>query len=136
MMLQVAVYPYLLCSLLAAMGKLTPAMAMRLLRASWIAYLFMWGLTLAAIWLVARAIPPVPLPSLLTPDMVHGPADILDLVIPANLFVAFERNYVPAIVIFAILYGIAIQRVARKDALFEVLIAVQSDSDTIWMLMV
>ena len=132
MMLQMAVYPYLLCSLVAAMGKLTPAMAVRLLRASWAPYAVMWGVTLASIWLVANAIPQPPPPILLTPDTLQERADLLRLLIPANLFKAFERNYVPAIVVFALVYGIAIQRVARKDSLFEVLGAIQTASVTIW----
>jgi Na+/H+-dicarboxylate symporter/ABC-type amino acid transport substrate-binding protein len=132
MLLQMAVYPYLLCSLVAAMGKLTPAMAVRLLRASWAPYAFVWGVTLASIWLVANAIPRPPPPILLTPDFLKERADLLTLLIPANLFKAFERNYVPAIVVFALAYGIAIQRVARKDSLFEILGAIQAASVTIW----
>lgn len=45
MMLQVAVYPYLLCSLLYGVGRLTPMMARRLFSASWAVYLFMWAVT-------------------------------------------------------------------------------------------
>src|SRR5262249_28702391 len=39
MMLQVAVYPYLLCSLLSGLGRLTPKMARRLLGSSCGVYL-------------------------------------------------------------------------------------------------
>jgi Na+/H+-dicarboxylate symporter len=132
MMLQISVYPYLLSALLYGLGRLTPAMARRLFRASWGVYLFMWCLTFAGIWLLALAIPAPPLPSVLTPDTVHGEADILERLIPANLFDALGRNYVPAVVVFAIIYGIAIQKVERKSALFEVLEAVQVASVTIW----
>lgn len=132
MMLQISVYPYLLSALLYGLGRLTPAMARRLLRASWGVYLFMWCLTFAGIWLLALAIPAPPLPSVLTPDTVRAEADILELLIPANLFDALGRNYVPAVVVFAIIYGIAIQKVERKSALFEVLEAVQVASVTIW----
>src|SRR5262249_11368644 len=79
MLLQIAIYPYLLCSLLSGLGKLTPAMAMRLLKASWVAYLFMWGLTLGSIWLAAQAIPQPPPPSVLTPEMLRNHADLLNL---------------------------------------------------------
>jgi proton glutamate symport protein len=57
MMLQIAVYPYLMCSLLWGLGRLKPAMARRLLSASWGAYALMWALTFGAIWLISRAIP-------------------------------------------------------------------------------
>lgn len=39
-MLQMAVYPYLICSLLGSLGRLTPKMAWRLLGSSWYVYHF------------------------------------------------------------------------------------------------
>ncbi len=132
MMLQVAVYPYLLCSLLYGVGRLTPAMARRLFSASWAVYLFMWALTFIGIWALARAIPAPPLPSVLTPAIAAKQASLLSLLIPANLFDALGKNYVPAVVVFAIVYGIAIQRIERKAALFEILEAIRVASVTIW----
>lgn len=132
MMLQVAVYPYLICSLLSGLGRLAPSMARQLLRASWSVCLFMWVVTLGGIWVLAWAIPSTPLPSMLTPDPLANCGTILDLQIPANLFTALGQNYVPAVVVFAVVYGIAIQKVQRKAALFEVLDAIQVASVTFW----
>ena len=61
-MLQIAVYPYLLCSLMYGLGRLTPVTALRLLRAGWLPFLFLWCLTLASLWILAHAIPPTPPP--------------------------------------------------------------------------
>ena len=83
MMLQIAVYPYLLCSLLYGLGQLTPERAKRLFRASWSTYLFMWIVTLASIWILARAIPPTPLPSVLTTDSQRTEVEFFNLLIPA-----------------------------------------------------
>ena len=132
MMLQVAVYPYLLCSLLWGLGRLQPAMARRLFAASWGVYLLMWSVTFGAIWLISRAIPPPPLPTVLTPQTAQQPGSFLDLLIPANVFDALGHNYVPAIVIFAIVYGIAVQNIPKKAALFEILDAIKVASVTIW----
>jgi proton glutamate symport protein len=132
MMLQIAVYPYLICSLLWGLGRLQPAMARRLLSASWGVYALMWALTFGAIWLISRAIPPPPLPSVLTPQTAAQPIGFLDLLIPSNVFDALGRNYVPAIVIFAIVYGLAIQSIPKKAALFEVLEVIKVGSVTIW----
>jgi proton glutamate symport protein len=132
MMLQIAVYPYLICALISGLGRLTPAMALRLFRASWGVYLFLWCVTLAAIWLLAQAIPATPLPSVMTPATAEGEIEFLKLLIPANLIEALGRNYVPAIVVFAVVYGIAIQKIERKSALFEVLDAIQVASVTLW----
>ncbi len=132
MMLQMAVYPYLLCSLLWGLGRLRPAMARRLLAASWGVYLFMWALTFGGIWLLSRAIPAPPPPTVLTPVTAHQHTSFLDLLIPANVFDALGHNYVPAVVIFAIVYGVAIQAIQNKSALFEVLEAIKVASVTIW----
>jgi proton glutamate symport protein len=132
MMLQIAVYPYLLCALIYGLGRLTPAEARRLFGAGWGVYLFMWCVTLFGIWLLARVIPPTPDPSVLTAASVHQEADFLRMLIPANLIDAVGRDYVPAVAVFAIVYGIAIQKIERKSALFEVLQAIQVASVTLW----
>ena len=132
MMLEMAVYPYLICSLLHGLGRLTPSRAGRLLRASWGVYVFVWAATLGSIWLISWAIPAPAPPSVLRPMPAAGEGALLDLIIPANLFDALGRNYVPAIVVFAIAYGVAIQTVERKAALFESLQAIQAASVTIW----
>jgi proton glutamate symport protein len=118
--------------LLLGLGRLTPGMARRLFSASWGPYLFVWLVTFGSIWLLARAIPVPPLPSVVTPDTAHGHVGLLDLLIPANLVQVIARNYVPAVVIFAIVYGLAIHRIERKATLLEVLDAVQTASVTIW----
>lgn len=132
MMLQIAVYPYLICALIYGLGRLTPAEAKRLFGAGWSVYLFLWCVTLLAIWLLSRVIPPIPDPSILTPAAVHSEADFLKMLIPANLIDAVGRDYVPAVAVFAIVYGIAIQKIERKSALFEVLQAIQVASVTLW----
>lgn len=131
-MLQMAVYPYILCSLLHSLGRLTPKMALRLLGSGWSVYLFLWAVTLGSIWLLSLAIPAPPLPSVLTAESLRPQSDLLSLIIPDNLVDALGQNYVPAVVVFAIFYGIAIQKVERKDALFQVLQAIQTASVTIW----
>ena len=133
-MLEIAVYPYILCSLLHGLGRLTPKMAWRLLASGWSVYVFLWAATLGSIWLLSLAIPPSPLPSVLTPEALRPKADFLSLLIPDNVIGALGRNYVPAVVVFAIFYGIAIQKVDRssRTAFSEALQTVQSASVTIW----
>jgi proton glutamate symport protein len=131
-MLQIAVYPYLLCSLMYGLGRLTPVTALRLLRAGWLPFLFLWSLTLASLWVLAHAIPPTPPPLSLTASTVHGKLQIMQLLIPSNPFAALRNNYVPAVVIFAIIYGIAFQGVEQKQTLLEIFDAVKTASVKIW----
>src|ERR1700722_2008173 len=131
-MLQIAVYPYLLCSLMYGLGRLTPATARRLLQAGWLPFLFLWVLTLSSIWLLAHAIPPSPPPLSLTASTSHGSLQLMQLLIPSNPFAALRNNYVPAVVIFAIIYGVAFQGVAQKQTLLEIFDAVKTASVKIW----
>jgi proton glutamate symport protein len=131
-MLQIAVYPYLLCSLMYGLGRLTPVTARRLLRAGWLPFLFLWVLTLSSIWILAHAIPPSPPPLSLTASTSHSSLGILQLLIPSNPFAALRNNYVPAVVIFAVIYGVAFQGVAQKQTLLEIFDAVKTASVKIW----
>jgi Na+/H+-dicarboxylate symporter len=132
MMLQIAVYPYLMCALIYGLGRLTPATAGRLFRAGWHVYLFLWVLTLASIWLLARVVPTTLEPIVLDAAAARGESEFLKLLIPSNVIDDMARNYVPAVVVFAIVYGIAIQKIERKSALFEILDAMQAASVTLW----
>jgi len=131
-MLQIAVYPYLLCSLMYGLGRLTPVTARRLLQAGWLPFLFLWVLTLSSIWILAHAIPPSPPPLSLTASTSHRSLGIMQLLIPSNPFAALRNNYVPAVVIFAVIYGVAFQGVAQKQTLLEIFDAVKTASVKIW----
>jgi Na+/H+-dicarboxylate symporter len=65
-------------------------------------------------------------------DTARVASGLLDLLIPSNLVRAIGHNYVPAVVIFAIVYGLAIHKIERKAALLDVLNAVQVASVTLW----
>lgn len=131
-MLQIAVFPYILCSLMHGLGSLSPAVARRMLRAGWLPFLFLWILTFASIWLLAHAIPSARLPVFLSAAKEHQSIPLTQLLIPSNPFSALPNNYVPAVVIFAIIYGVALQKIAQKNALLEILNAVKVASVTIW----
>lgn len=131
MLLEIAIYPYLVCTLLLGLGRLAPGRAARLLRASWPVYVFVWALVQATLWLLRQAIPPTPPPLVIQPEPVAH-TDLLALLIPANPFAALLQNDVPAIVVFAVLYGIGMQAVAQRQTLFDVLEALRLASLAIW----
>lgn len=131
-MLEIAVFPYLFCSLFVGLGGLARDRAWRLLAASWKVYLLLWGLTFLAIFLVGAVIPPAPPPAVLLPATDGGLSDILELLIPSNIAVALDRNFVPAIVVFAALYATAIQSLPDKATLLESMEVLRRASVTIW----
>jgi proton glutamate symport protein len=131
-MLQIAVFPYLLSSLMYSLGRLSPSMAQRLLRAGWVPFVFLWILTFAAIWVLAYAIPSAPPPFSLTASAVHGKNELMELLIPSNPFAALRNNYVPAVVVFAIIYGVAFEGVAKNQTLLDIFEAIKIASVRIW----
>jgi proton glutamate symport protein len=131
-MLQIAVFPYLLSSLMHSLGRLSPAMSGRLLRAGWAPFVALWILTFAAIWVLAYGIPSAPPPFSLTASTVRDQSQLMQLLIPSNPFAALRENYVPAVVVFAIIYGVAFQGVARNQTLLDILEAIKTASVKIW----
>ena len=131
-MLQIPVYPYLICSLMYGLGRLTSATARQLLGATWIPFLFLWILTLTTLWVLAHAIPPTAPPLSLTASQMRGRIPLLNLLIPSNPFAALRKNYIPAVAIFAVIYGVAFQSADHKQTLLEIFDAVKKASVKIW----
>src|SRR5215470_17757163 len=100
-LLQAAVYPYLICSLLHGLGSLEPGKAWRLFKCGWLFYVAAWIVTFATLAALARAIPEVnPAVIAETAGTPHSVSSLLGLLIPTDLFTALTQNYVPAVVIF------------------------------------
>jgi Na+/H+-dicarboxylate symporter/ABC-type amino acid transport substrate-binding protein len=131
MMLESVIYPYILSSVIAGLGGLAPARALRLFRASWLVYLFLWGAVFATIFILAAAIPPTPPPIEIAPANTTG-LPLLRVLIPDNITAALTRNFVPAIVVFALAFGLALQRISAKAAILETMESIRRASLIIW----
>jgi proton glutamate symport protein len=131
-LLEMVVFPFIVSSLLHGLGSLRSATALRLLRSGWPFFVLGVGITLAALWLLAQAIPEARRPIVVTADQGQGASQLISLLIPANPFADLTRNYVPAIVVFCVFYGIAIQRIENKQAVLSGLEVVKQASVTIW----
>ena len=131
-LLQMAVFPFLVSSLLHGLGSLRSATALRLLRGGWPAFVLAWGGTLTALWLLAQAIPAARSPIEVTAEEGKAASQLVSLLLPANPFADLTRSYVPAIVVFCLFYGIAIQRIENKQGILSGLEVVKRASVTIW----
>src|SRR5215813_1778078 len=132
-LLQAAVYPYLICSLLHGLGSLEPGKAWRLFKKGWIFYVAAWLLTLGCLAALAQALPPVaPAVIGVTPREPQSITKLLGLLVPTDLFTALSQNYVPAVVIFCIFYGVALQTVKDKASLLSILDTVRLASLRFW----
>src|SRR5262249_56543408 len=59
-------------------------------------------------------------------------SSLLGLLIPTDLFTALTQNYVPAVVIFCIFYGVAMQTLKDKQALLSMLETIRLASLRFW----
>jgi proton glutamate symport protein len=132
MMLLSVVYPYILSSLIVGLGSLATGRAWRLLQASWGVYLFLWVAVFATIFLLAQAIPPpAPPVEIEPPHSISVPA-LLQTIVPDNLTHALSENFVPAIVVFAVTFGLAVQSIPSKATFLETMEAVRLASLKVW----
>lgn len=132
-LLQAAVYPYLICSLLHGLGSLEPHKAWRLFKSGWVFYVAAWAVTFACLAALAQAIPPIQ-PAVIgdTPAQPHSISKLLGLLIPSDLFTALSQNYVPAVVVFCIFYGVALQTIKDKAPLLSMLETIRLASLKFW----
>ena len=122
-LLQMTVLPYVTVSIILSLGSLDPAEAKRLgLRA---------GATIAGLWVVALVFaclvpvvfPPAESASFFSTALVETvePFNFVDLYIPSNPFNSLANSVVPAVVLFAVLMGVALIGIERKAVLLDVL---------------
>lgn len=127
LLLQMTVLPYVVVSLLAAVGGLTPREAGNLVRHAGQFLLACWGATLLVVVALPLAFPAWESASFFSPTLVapKQEPDFLSLYIPANPFQAAAEGVVPAMVVFCVAVGLALMRVDRKGPLLESLRALE-----------
>ncbi|KTD23577.1 amino acid (glutamine) ABC transporter, periplasmic amino acid binding protein [Legionella lansingensis] len=132
MLLESVVFPYIICTLLSSLGDLSPHISLKLLKKSWWIYLLLIFITLGILIILGLSIPlNIPLTSPQQTDYATK-SSILELLIPYNLFYALANNYVPAIVIFCIFFGITLQFIANKTIFFNILEIINKTCLSFW----
>jgi len=104
----------------------------RLLKRGLPVFLLLWGVVVLVQWLASLAIPPAQPPLVVTAGATNEVSRIVSLLVPANPFSDLTRNYVPAIVIFCVIYGIALQSQKNKDGLLGMFDVIKRASIGIW----
>jgi hypothetical protein len=92
-----------------------------------------WVVTFACLAALAQAIPPVE-PAVIgdAPRPPQSISKLLELLVPTDLFTALSQNYVPAVVIFCIFYGVALQTLKDKAPLLSMLETIRLASLRFW----
>jgi Na+/H+-dicarboxylate symporter len=118
-LLQITVLPYIIVSLIAGFGRMEMGQARRLAVRGSIVLVVIWVLAMAMIFIAALAFPEIEAASFFS-SSVSGAVEqpnLLDLYLPANIFYSLSQNFVPAVVFFSILVGVALISVEDKRGL-------------------
>jgi Na+/H+-dicarboxylate symporter len=121
-LLQITVLPYIIVSLIAGFGRMQMDQAKRLAVRGTVVLLVIWGFALAMIFIAALAFPDIEAASFFSSPasgIVEQP-DLLDLYLPANIFYSLTQNFVPAVVFFSILVGVALISVEDKSGVLPI----------------
>jgi len=131
-LLLMCVYPYLIASLLHGLGNMDPATARKVFRKSWYFYVYAWGIILATMMFLGMMFPAPGAPKVIVPAEYSPHFDIVKLLIPGNLFQSLSGNYVPAVVVFSVFFGLAVQHIRNRKAFIEITGQIKTASVTIW----
>ncbi len=124
--LQITVIPYVVVALITSLGGLTLEQAKALgLKAGGV-LLVLWAIGLFAVLASPLAFPDWPSASFFSASQIEAREriDFLQLYLPSNIFASLSNAVVPAIVVFSILFGVALIRVGHKHRLVDMLTTV------------
>lgn len=136
-LMEVVVLPYLVSTLVLGLGRLTPQIAIRLFEKSWRIYILLWTTVFAALLLAASTAPLIRARTIVDfggtdpADTGSGPS-LIDLLVPDNFFEALNQNYIPSIVLMAVIFGIAVQRIENRGGMLDALGVIQSACVKVW----
>ncbi len=122
-LLQMTVLPYLIVSLVAGIGSLDVARARDLFLRVGALTLVLWGLALAAVFVMPLAFPAIQSASFFSTTLVEerAPLDFVALYIPSNPFQSLANSIVPAVVLFSAFLGAALMGIEKKEPLLGAL---------------
>jgi Na+/H+-dicarboxylate symporter/ABC-type amino acid transport substrate-binding protein len=127
-LLQMTVLPYVTVSLIAGLGSLQGAQAIRLFTRVGILTLVLWLIALAAALVMPQLFPHVQSASFFSTALVEESPhlDFISLYIPSNPFHSLANSVVPAVVLFSGFLGVALMGIERKERLIEALKVAES----------
>jgi Na+/H+-dicarboxylate symporter len=122
-LLQMTVLPYVTISIIASLGSLDAHEAKRLGLRAGAVLLGLWVVALGFAILFPLAFPSTESASFFSTSLIEKrpPFNFIDLYIPSNPFHSLANGIVPAVVLFAVVLGVAMIGLERKQVLLDVL---------------
>lgn len=121
MLLKMSILPYMSFSLIHAIGSLTPSQGKRVASSGLLALLLIWILSLCSIYLVQLMFPEIET-ALFHSEPLNQELpqpEMLQLFIPVNPFHALANGIVPAVVLFSLIFGVALMNLDNKAVLLS-----------------
>ncbi len=120
-LLQMTILPYIVVSLIAALGRLTMEQAKLLAIKAGTLMLLFWLITFGVILLIPLSFPTWESAAFFSTSLVQAvpKTDFLNLYIPSNPFFSLANNIVPAVVLFTILIGVALISIQKKSGFID-----------------
>jgi Na+/H+-dicarboxylate symporter/ABC-type amino acid transport substrate-binding protein len=122
-LLQMTVLPYVTVSIIGGLGRLRLGDARVLGTRTMAVLATLWGLAVLYMFLIPLAFPGTQNASFFSTTLIEKrtPFNFIDLYIPSNPFRSLADNVVPAVVLFAVLVGVALITVERKHVVLDLL---------------
>ncbi|WP_269525741.1 cation:dicarboxylate symporter family transporter [Coraliomargarita parva] len=121
-LLQMTILPYIMFSLIVGFGSLSYDRAWLLAKRAGVVLLAFWLVGLSVVVLMATTFPDRQSATFFNPGMVSPaePVSLVQMFVPSNPFEALATSAIPAVVLFSILFGLALIAVPKKEAVLDV----------------
>ena len=127
MVLKITAVPYLIVAIMRGIGQLLPEQSVNLLKKAIIVILGIWAINILMIFLTSSVFPVAPGSRISSYNPKEpAPIDFSELLIPDNIFFDLANNIVPSIVVFSLIFGIALMHNSSKSSILTSLEHVQS----------
>ena len=124
MLLQLMVLPYICFSLIHGLGSLSASTGKKLFKCGWPFLLLVWALVYGLMIAVSKLIPE-PQETLISINTPEAKSNILQefirYIVPENLLYDLTNNIVPAVAVFALIAGITLMHLEKKEPLLSFL---------------
>ena len=120
-LLQMTVLPYLVVALVGSIARLDPTWAAQIGARGAALMVALWAVSFLVVLAIPLAYPDWPDSSAFSSiqEPLDRQIDMLSIFVPSNIFRSLSQNFVPAVVFFCILLGIALMRVEQKDRIID-----------------
>lgn len=134
-LLLIFLYPFIICSILSGLGKLSVKQTSLILKPAAIGLFLVLLVTFLAVWTLTLAIPTVKQLGTLT---ISAPSqtNLINLLISTNIFAALAENNLPAVIVFCLILALMLQRMKNAENLFQNLDVISNACIEFWNLLV